>query len=186
MQHARLLGTVLIAMATVFSASGAVAAQAASSDKPMPAALATGELVLEDVVDFTVDDTVGNSTVQRGRTMRFRSEMSDPRLSGLVVVKDHADRFFEGDPSLEPFLGDVLWGTVEIVNDGGGWTGTKVGITDAAADGRGVQYYELVGTGGYEGLSAVVFERENGRVDGVDRPASWSAQIIPGSLPPDR
>jgi hypothetical protein len=112
--------------------------------------------------------------------------MSDPRLSGLVVVKDHADRFFEGDPSLEPFLGDVLWGTVEIVNDGGGWTGTKVGITDAAADGRGVQYYELVGTGGYEGLSAVVFERENGRVDGVDRPASWSAQIIPGSLPPDR
>ena len=98
--------------------------------------------------------------------------MSDPRLRGEVLLEDDADRFIGGG-------GDVLWGTIEISNNDGSWTGTSVGTTDTSGGGGNITYYELVGSGGYEGLWAVIFEREAGGW-------LWDGVIFPGDLPPER
>jgi hypothetical protein len=106
--------------------------------------------------------------------------MSDARLSGSVTVTDNADRFqVAGEPD---DVGDVLWGTVVIVNDQGTWTGPLTGTSDLSADnGRGVSYIELVGAGAYEGLSAILFERETAATA-----LDWNGVIFSGNLPPDR
>ena len=45
-------------------------------------------------------------------------------------------------------------------------------------------YFELVGAGGYEGLSAVIFEREEGAAPNLEW--DWNGVIFSGPLPPDR
>ena len=136
--------------------------------------LVTGQLVWDDVTssgEFEEIVEVEGGAKQRVRERTARSEMSDARLTGAVKVIDNADRFT---------VGDVLWGTVAIENDQGTWSGTLTGTSDQSADGRGVTYIELVGAGAYEGLSAVLFEREE--------PTSldWNGVIFSGNLPPDR
>jgi hypothetical protein len=56
-----------------------------------------------------------------------------------------------------------------------------VGTTDTSGGGGNITYYELVGGGGYEGLSAVIFERETSSSGWL-----WDGMIIPGDLPPER
>ena len=133
--------------------------------------LVTGQLVWDEGTtsgEFKESVDVEGGFKQRVRERTARSEMSDERLTGTVTVIDNADRFLAGT---EQFLGDVLWGTVAIENDQGTWTGTLTGTTDPSADGRGVTYIELVGAGGYEGLSAVLFEREErgAQLSGLER-----------------
>ena len=67
-----------------------------------------------------------------------------------------------------------------IVNDQGTWTGPLTGTSDLSADFRGVTYIELVGAGAYEGLSAILFERETATT------LDWNGVIFSGNLPPDR
>jgi len=122
------------------------------------------------------DVAVDGGFRQRVRESHATSEMSDARLSGSVTITDNADRFFVADE----FVGDVLWGTIVIVNDQGTWTGPLTGTGDLSAD-IGVFYYELVGAGAYEGLSAIIFERETGTSD-----SDWNGVIFSGNLPPDR
>jgi hypothetical protein len=81
---------------------------------------------------------------------------------------------------------DLAWGIVRLENDAGDWEGKMVQTSDHAFGGHEVAYYELVGSGAYEGLSAIVFEtafptpaQEGGERD-------WSAIVFPGDLPPDR
>jgi hypothetical protein len=156
------------------------AATEAGEGSVLKPALVTGRRVFVSETSFTEERESADSLVQRGRITEVRAFMSDERLSGNVVITDNADRFFDGSPSPERYAGDVLWGTIEITNDSGTWTGTAVGTTDdTTASGAGVTYYELVGSGGYEGLSAVIFEREAGGW-------VWSGVIFPGDLPPDR
>jgi hypothetical protein len=102
--------------------------------------------------------------------------MSDARLSGSVTVTDNADRFVVADE----IVGDVLWGTIVIENDQGTWTGPLTGTSDLSADLGGVTYIELVGAGAYDGLSAIVFQRET--ATSLD----WNGVIFSGNLPPDR
>jgi hypothetical protein len=140
----------------------------------------TGQLVWDagmDDVGFQESVDVEGGVKQRVRERTARSEMSDARLTGAVKVIDNADRFFAGPDSL---LGDVLWGTVAIENDQGTWTGTLTGTSDRSADGRGVTYIELVGAGAYEGLSAVLFERE------TTTTLDWNGVIFSGDVPPNR
>jgi hypothetical protein len=141
--------------------------------------LVTGRLVWDanSGPEWQEDVEVEGGIRQRVRERTARSEMSDARLSGAVKVIDNADRFSAGPDSL---LGDVLWGTVAIENDQGTWTGTLTGTSDRSAKGRGVSYIELVGAGAYEGLSAVLFERETAAT------LDWNGVIFSGDLPPDR
>ena len=155
----------IIALVAISLAAGSAAGASAQDDVAADdaAALVTGRIIHSGGSGGFAEDTeTENMWVQRGRSTASRSEMSDPRLSGEVDLQDNADRFFDGPPSDERYLGDVLWGTIEITNDGGTWTGTSVGTTDTSGGGGNITYYELVGGGGYEGLAAVVFEREAG------------------------
>ena len=170
------------------------AASPSPSQSPSPAAspdlsagspqLVTGQLVWDDVTtsgEFEEDVEVDGGLQERVRVRTATSEMSDPRLTGTVTVTDNADRFIDGT---DLFLGDVLWGTIAIENDEGTWTGPLTGTSDLSADGRGVTYIELVGAGGYEGLSAVLFEREEGEEPNFEW--DWNGVIFSGNLPPDR
>ena len=71
-------------------------------------------------------------------------------------------------------------GTVVIENDRGTWTGPLTGTSDLSADNGGVSYIELVGAGAYEGLSAILFQRE------TPTTLDWNVVIFSGNLPPDR
>jgi hypothetical protein len=180
--------SLLMAISTMALLAGSTVGVAAQSETspPTAGALATGQVFSVSEVDFTQTSEAGGSLSERGRTFMLRSEMSDARLSGDVVIHDNADRWYAGSSTAGRFLGDLLWGTTEITNEGGSWVGTSVGTTDTTADGAGVTYHELVGSGDYQGLSAVIFEREV-----LDRAAQtsehfWNAVIFPGPLPPDR
>ena len=124
------------------------------------------------------DVAVDGGFRQRVRESHGRSEMSDARLSGSVTVTDNADRF--GYTVANEFVGDVLWGTIVIENDQGTWTGPLTGTSDLSAGSGGVTYIELVGAGAYEGLSAIIFDRETATA------SDWNGVIFSGNLPPDR
>ena len=144
--------------------------------------LVTGQLLYEGTGgDFQEGVDVAGGRLERVRARTASSEMSDARLSGTVTITDNADRFIEGT---DTFLGDVLWGTIVIENDQGTWTGPLTGTSDLSAEGRGVTYIELVGAGAYDGLSAILFEREEGEAPNFEW--DWNGVIFSGNLPPDR
>jgi hypothetical protein len=178
MRPSRVVLTTILAIG-LLAGSGVGGAAQDEPNAPQGAALVSGHVTHFGPGEFTDESEAEGILMQRGRTTLGQVDLDDPRLSGLLTLVDHADRFFAGVPSDEDYLGDVLWGTIEITNPDGAWTGTSVGTTDPSADGRGVTYYELVGSGAYEGLSAVIFESE---IDGW----SWNGVIMPGPLPPDR
>ena len=165
---------VAVAVSVTGTVAGSVGGVTAARYRPAPLdAPTSGEFQEEVAVDGGLRERV--------RVRTARSEMSDPRLTGTVTVTDNADRFIDGT---ELFLGDVLWGTIAIENDQGTWAGPLTGTSDLSANGRGVTYIELVGAGGYEGLSAVLFEREEGEEPNFEW--DWNGVIFSGSLPPDR
>ena len=104
---------------------------------------------------------------QRGRDYTGHMEMSDARLSGDVTVTDNADRCCAGESVQRARSGGHPVGDHrdrERRRDLGRHECRHVGLS---ADGTGIGYYQLVGTGAYEGLSAVLFETESpgGRPD---------------------
>jgi hypothetical protein len=118
---------------------------------------------------------------QRGLESEGGWTFNDARLSGDITLHQNADRWCHGacDEDNDNELAAVQWGTIEVTNDGGTWTGTWV--APGGSGSYGLPYYELVGSGGYAGLSAILVTgiEEDGRevVNGV---------IIPGDVPPDR
>ena len=109
-----------------------------------------------------------------------RLEMSDARLSGDATITVHIDRW----RTSEVRMGDValFWGTVVIENDGGTWEGTHLAADGQAPDRAFVQRtMQLVGSGDYEGLSAILYWTE-----ALDLPDSVDGLIFSGNLPPDR
>ena len=103
--------------------------------------------------------------------------MSDPRLDGAFTIEYTKDRF-TGTAQRNLELG---WGPVQLVNDSGAWEGMEVGTSDLNdSSRRELGVWELVGSGDYEGLSAVLFWTEGS--------PEWSMTgiIFPGDLPPDR
>ena len=82
-------------------------------------------------------------------------------------------------------MGTSCGGPIVIENDQGTWTGPLTGTSDLSADGRRAsRYIELVGAGAYEGLSAILFEREEGEPPNFEW--DWNGVIFSGNLPPDR
>jgi hypothetical protein len=92
----------------------------------------------------------------RGWQEAYRDEVSDPRLSGDLVVTINANfQFTEVGEMYGP-----MWGTTILENDGGTWEGSWVGKRTE----EGYSYIRCVmhGHGAYEGLQARVdYVREN-------------------------
>lgn len=191
---ARLSTTAAAGIALAVALTGAVLAASPSPSAPLvgaspspsmgtPAFEVTGRFMTDrGTAAWTEEDTaVENGRRQRGAHYTGRTEMSDPRLSGDVTGTDNADRFCDGLCGPGTFRTDVHWGPLEISNEGGTWTGTMVGTNLTATD------YELVGTGDYEGLSAIILETDPGNAteDGL-AVLAWEGVVFPGELPPDR
>jgi hypothetical protein len=153
---------------------------------PHEAALVTGEFVPGPAIEFPESSEADGILRERNREIHGRTEMSDPRLSGDVVTVDNADRFCGGPCAQDTYHADVLWGTIEIVNEGGTWAGTSVGTTDLSAEGTGITHFELVGSGDYGGLSAVLFQTETFDQEAGAPKYPMNGVIFPGALPPDR
>ena len=196
-----LAGTVILAL--LGGVGGAVMAQdEATVPGPEAATLVSGQLLRgggpgcgdAEFTEVTVDEGILR---ERGRVCYGRAEMSDPRLNGEVTFMDDADRYLSGltgevllmdvaDPyNLFEFVedegfADIVWGSITIENDDGTWEGRSVGTSDNTPDGYGLTYHELVGTGAYDGLSAVLFMLE----DDIGLPLT--GVIFPGALTDDR
>ena len=156
------------------TAVGVAAQDEAADGGSMGPALVTGSLshpedALADEARTTEDGIVRDHWVETAN-----AKVTDPRLSGVLTIDLTRERFDE--------LGtDLGWARVRLENDAGFWEGTSVDTTDPVTQFREVAYYELVGGGGYEGLSAVVFQTET-----TDDEWLWSGIIFPGDLPPNR
>ena len=154
MRRLRLSLAGTVALMLLGALSGVVIAQdeeALASDRPHPVSgtlqyagtFAPGTMVLED-----------GQGLQRGYGSRDHIEMDDARLSGYlwhVWNRDYID--------VPPYLGvegEVLTGTVELVNDDGSWVGTMRGYF--SMDPR-THYWHiaLTGTDAHEGLSTLLY-----------------------------
>ncbi len=103
-----------------------------------------------------------------GDHSEFRWESSDPRLSGTVTTTGNRD-IYQGAPVTVESV------TLEVVNDGGRWSGPLTQGT-VGSDSRGTAV--LRGEGDYEGLSALIFLEWN------STPPTAFAAIFPGEMPP--
>ena len=88
------------------------------------------------------------NVLARGIVEVYHDVNTDARVTGEETIVSHGN--FRPAPSSELGLAGNLWGTFQIVNEGGTWDGTFT--SEITADGeyfyRGVAH----GTGGYEGL----------------------------------
>jgi hypothetical protein len=85
----------------------------------------------------------------RGVQQAFQDDVSDPRVSGYVVLTLNGNLQFADPPVM--FYGR-MWGTARIDNDGGYWEGSFVG--ERTEQGFTYGHVVLHGHGAYEGLQA--------------------------------
>jgi len=111
-----------------------------------------------------------------------RIEMSDERLSGDVTFIISVDAW--GETGTESAL---HWGTMVIENDGGTWEGTHFAADHHSRPWvHGQLVMLLVGSGDYEGLSAILYETVISSPGDAFAEESVDGMIFPGDLPPDR
>jgi hypothetical protein len=111
--------------------------------------------------------------LQRGYGAYDRIEMDDARLSGTLWHVWNRD--FIWGPKKYETEGEVLTGTVELVNDEGSWVGRMRGYVTQRPE-RHFWHIELTGTGAYDGLSTLLYAEGyfNHEVEGF---------VFPGALP---
>jgi hypothetical protein len=181
------LGGVLL-IAQPFDQQGRSVPGAATDGVGQGAAAVSGQIdsmVRGDEPDFIYggDPNDGGFEYYRNEEYLGRAEMSDERLSGEVHLTLNDDRWGEYE---EPETVAVHWGTVSIENDAGTWLGTHT-FVEGHAEGLVAHHMELVGSGAYEGLSAILYASEDGEhVPGREVASLVYGAVFPGNLPPDR
>jgi hypothetical protein len=109
---------------------------------------------------------------------RAQLEMSDSRLTGTWTASLGIDRY--SPDALGEGVAETYTGTVRVENIDGTWVGTQFGCSSC---GRGAAsdmfHVELVGTGAYEGLSALLY-LQNPRIN--DDVVLYGV-IFPGDIP---
>lgn len=181
MRTVRRLGLILATTTLLTAATvGQAAAQSADPSAPDPLApvWATGTLHLGNCTNPTTTSVDG--VLQQRRTVCGGQEWetSDPRLSGASVSTWNADVYYlPGGPI------SLRAGTYEVTNEGGGWL---CQFADNLVQGQGLFFtpyndetVTCVGSGGYEGLTAVVV------TDWTDYDSvPITALITPAGVPP--
>ena len=192
-------GALLIAQP--FDQGGSSAPGAAVDEDAMRPALVTGTITYdEDSGEFTClsgpwgscVDSPSADGVTRFRTLGQTAtvEMSDPRLSGDATVDEYGD-VFDSETRTKVELGEGYgfeWGTMRIVNEAGAWEGSWIASSTIAETETedAVSPILLVGSGAYDGLSAILYEVNADWGDGPNGPDSLDGTIFPGDPPPDR
>ena len=156
-----------------------VTAPAAASASPSPAAVYTSPMPVAGELDF-IESILATEVSQgvdrkiyRGAVDAMALEMDDARLAGTMYLARNSDHIGE---RYEHHDGEVWTGTLELVNEDGSWVGTVRGYT--SMNPANLHWHmELTGTGGHEGLSALLeAEGPYGR---------WDVEglVFPGALP---
>ncbi len=133
--------------------------------------------LMDEVDGEVIDGLQQDHWVDTGRL-----KMSDDRLTGDFREEGTMNRY---QPVAGEGAAEVWYGTFHVDNDGGTWEGTHSGCSSCgnAGEGPDISYVELVGGGGYEGLSAILFVEQRPWVG--YRPPAWvNGVIILGDVPP--
>ena len=117
-----------------------------------------------------------------------RMAMSDDRLSGNATFAHWGELLFDAGaaPLRESYL---YWGTLLIENDGGAWEGTHfAAVHHSQPEIQKPIVIQLVGSGGYAGLSAILYSTVVSPPGTAlfDLEESVDGMMFPGNLPPDR
>jgi hypothetical protein len=196
---ARLGTTAAAGLALAVALAGAVLAASPSpsvplvgaSPSPSPSPSVSPDLAAVQVtgtltIEGDDENWLEQTDVEYGLRQRYGQlvghvETNDPRLTGSVTGFMSMDRFCDGQCP-DRRRAQLGWSSVNIANEGGTWVGRRVGThSDGTLASNFTTFYELAGAGGYEGLSAIIFETET-----VNESLSWAGVIFPGDLPPDR
>lgn len=154
------------------------AAEAATADPTyVPPVPVSGTMNADaEGIDWGPADDVSQEfdrKTKRGGGGTWTFAFDDPRLSGVAYELRNLDMI---GPKYEHHEGETFAGTIELVNEEGSWVGSLRGY---ATMGPATRHWhiELTGTGGHEGLSALL--------EGVGPYGSAEVQglIFPGSLP---
>ena len=134
--------------------SVAVAAQDTEADPMAPAFFTFDQPVMERVMDgeYAYDADELPQAI-RGEVAEGYIEATDPRASGRVTSVANMNMLaVEGGG-----VANVA-AMKRLVNDGGAWSGTSLGLFMSAEDGAVTSMTVLTGEGGYEGLTLIMSE----------------------------
>jgi hypothetical protein len=150
MRHGRLLAVAALALAVVGVGAGAWARFRLTDTAIGPVAVTGSESCTTRVAGARLYVTDTNDEV-RGRIDVCQDALSDPRVSGEQTRQVSA-WFFTADA--EAPRGSSNWfGTLEIANDRGRWSGAFVGTFDGQTTTTpGRLSWAALGSGGYDGL----------------------------------
>ena len=159
----RLPVTIVVTLTLLGGLSGVVVA----GDEDARASEVNGRNIGYRIFESGTETHEDGRTLQRGYGSYDTIELDDARLSGTLYHVWNRDYMLGGQ---------VLTGTVELVNDGGSWVGTMRGYKLG-----GTRHYwqmQLTGTGAYDGLSALLVFRG---VDDIRQEVEGF--VFPGALP---
>jgi len=180
------LGGVLL-IAQPFDQQGGSVPGAATDGAGLEPAKVTGTISGwdEDLFDasFESEGSIEDGFIRDQWEVRAQLEMSDSRLTGTWTETFGINRYSPIDPDGDdPYgIAETITGTVSVENDGGTWVGTEFGCDCRAPRSQGDDMFhvELVGTGAYEGLSALLY-LQNPRINDED---VMYGVIFPGDIP---
>lgn len=180
MRRTRRLGLTLATAALMALPAGQASAQSPDVASPDPSqpVWVTGTLHLGDCNGPTSSMVEGVNQERTWVCQGQEWETSDPRLSGASVSSWNADVYYlPGGPV------SLRSGTYVVTNEGGAWL---CQFADSLAKGQGLFFtpyndetVTCVGSGGYEGLTAVVIT-DWSNFDSV----SITALMTPATVPP--
>lgn len=148
----RALVTAALALALAGAGTGGVGAE--EMPDPLAAAYFTFD---EPVTEPRTEDAIVHAdefeAQMRGDVEVARLDATDPRASGRLTTVSNVNQ-------LEVTGGGVAIGNarLQLVNDGGTWTGTSQGIHFVTDDGGATTVAVLTGEDGYERLTLVLYE----------------------------
>jgi hypothetical protein len=166
-------------IAQPFDQQGVTVPGAATDGAGLEPAKVTGTISGWDEIEVESEGSIEDGFIRDQWEERAQLEMSDSRLTGTLTGTLGIDRYSpnaSGDGIAETFTG-----TVSVENDGGTWVGTQFGCECRAPSSQGSDMFhmELVGTGAYEGLSALLY-LQNPRINDED---DLYGVIFPGDIP---
>jgi hypothetical protein len=108
-------------------------------------------------------------------------ELTDGLASGTWTQVEDVARLEDG--KLEYMAGSS---SVRLVNDGGAWVGTLrlLSKRNPKGNGRVGSFTELIGEGGYEGLSLFIFETVNTKGKTISNAFIVPTDMAPAMPPP--
>jgi hypothetical protein len=168
----------ILAIGLLAGSAVGVAAQDEEADPMAPSAF-SGDASGDEPPEFYTDPETGLEVV-----VIPTFNMADPRASGTwTEVEDGAD---VEDGGLNYGAGVS---SVRLANDGGAWIGTKRSIGSNDGEGEGSQgsrgvFTELVGEGGYEGLSLFMYEAADSEGGYVSNAYIIPTDMVPAMPPP--